>query len=121
LICCRSRSRRESSGATSYHLRQLAHYGYIEEAPTKAGRERWWRYRQRRAIDTAQDFKNLLGNLQQRLKDQQLDLQVLARNTASSLGWLDNTSYDFSVTYRASGRIDLAIRRTDPLAEAEGR
>ena len=34
----------ESSGSTSYHLRQLAVAGFIEEAPelgTK--RERWWR------------------------------------------------------------------------------
>lgn len=35
----------ESSGATSYHLRQLAAYGFIEEDPGHAarGRERWWR------------------------------------------------------------------------------
>jgi DNA-binding transcriptional ArsR family regulator len=39
---------RESSGATSYHLRQLARYGFIEEAPGRGGRERWWRYRGRR-------------------------------------------------------------------------
>ncbi len=33
-----------NSGATSYHLRQLAEHGFVEEAPgmgTK--RERWWR------------------------------------------------------------------------------
>lgn len=34
----------ESSGATSYHLRQLARHGLIEEDPGHAGgRERWWR------------------------------------------------------------------------------
>ena len=37
----------ESSGAASYHLRLLAKYGYIEEAP-RQGRERWWSYRERR-------------------------------------------------------------------------
>ena len=36
----------ESSGATSYHLRQLARYGYIEEE-RRSGRERWWRHRDR--------------------------------------------------------------------------
>jgi DNA-binding transcriptional ArsR family regulator len=36
----------ESSGATSYHLRQLARYGYIEEE-RRSGRERWWRQRER--------------------------------------------------------------------------
>jgi DNA-binding transcriptional ArsR family regulator len=38
----------ESSGATSYHLRLLDRYGYIEEAPRGTGRERWWAYRPRR-------------------------------------------------------------------------
>ncbi|HKD99093.1 MAG TPA: helix-turn-helix domain-containing protein [Micromonosporaceae bacterium] len=38
----------ESSGATSYHLRQLALYGFVEEEPAAEGREkgpreRWWR------------------------------------------------------------------------------
>ncbi|MBZ3907591.1 ArsR/SmtB family transcription factor [Streptomyces griseiscabiei] len=33
----------ESSGATSYHLRQLATHGFIEDAPERGkGRERWW-------------------------------------------------------------------------------
>lgn len=38
----------ESSGSTSYHLRLLAKYGYIQEAPARGGRERWWAYRERR-------------------------------------------------------------------------
>ncbi|MDH6434734.1 DNA-binding transcriptional ArsR family regulator [Streptomyces sp. SAI-144] len=34
----------ESSGATSYHLRQLAEYGFIADAPEHGkGRERWWK------------------------------------------------------------------------------
>ncbi|MFF5444425.1 ArsR/SmtB family transcription factor [Streptomyces sp. NPDC012888] len=34
----------ESSGATSYHLRQLAAHGFVEDAPQHGkGRERWWR------------------------------------------------------------------------------
>ncbi|WP_373352836.1 helix-turn-helix domain-containing protein [Pseudoroseicyclus sp. CXY001] len=33
-----------NSGATSYHLRQLAKHGFIEEAPELGnGRDRWWR------------------------------------------------------------------------------
>ncbi|MGW9351901.1 ArsR/SmtB family transcription factor [Nocardiopsis flavescens] len=36
----------ESSGATSYHLRQLSRYGFIDAAPGRSGgRERWWRIR----------------------------------------------------------------------------
>lgn len=34
----------ESSGSTSYHLRQLAAHGFVEDAPEHGkGRERWWR------------------------------------------------------------------------------
>jgi DNA-binding transcriptional ArsR family regulator len=34
----------ESSGSTSYHLRQLAKYGFIEDDPERsAGRKRYWR------------------------------------------------------------------------------
>ncbi|MFJ6011862.1 helix-turn-helix domain-containing protein [Streptomyces sp. NPDC092952] len=34
----------ESSGSTSYHLRQLAAYGFVEDDPELGkGRERWWR------------------------------------------------------------------------------
>lgn len=34
----------ESTGTTSYHLRQLERYGFVEEVPERAtGRERWWR------------------------------------------------------------------------------
>ncbi|SDE83602.1 Helix-turn-helix domain-containing protein [Blastococcus fimeti] len=33
----------ESSGATSYHLRQLAGFGFVQELPDEGtGRERWW-------------------------------------------------------------------------------
>ncbi|GGL77246.1 ArsR/SmtB family transcription factor [Wenxinia marina] len=33
-----------TSGATSYHLRQLAQHGFIEDAPDLGtGRDRWWR------------------------------------------------------------------------------
>jgi DNA-binding transcriptional ArsR family regulator len=34
-----------NSGATSYHLRQLAQHGFIEDAPGLSRRERWWRSR----------------------------------------------------------------------------
>ncbi|MGP4027896.1 ArsR/SmtB family transcription factor [Actinomadura sp. 3N407] len=34
----------QSTGSTSYHLRQLAKHGFVEEVPELArGRERWWR------------------------------------------------------------------------------
>ncbi|WP_067600025.1 winged helix-turn-helix domain-containing protein [Nocardiopsis listeri] len=36
----------ESSGSTSYHLRQLARFGFVEADPGHTGkRDRWWRVR----------------------------------------------------------------------------
>lgn len=48
----------ESSGATSYHLRQLAAHGFIEEDPehTVRGRERWWRAVHARTMVDAKEF-----------------------------------------------------------------
>src|SRR6516225_9301904 len=40
----------ESSGATSYHLRQLARYGFVAEMPSEGTRERWWRYQERQLM-----------------------------------------------------------------------
>jgi predicted ArsR family transcriptional regulator len=41
----------QSTGATSYHLRQLAQYGFvIEEVGRGAGRERWWRAAHQRTL-----------------------------------------------------------------------
>ncbi|MCV2395331.1 helix-turn-helix domain-containing protein [Actinotalea sp. M2MS4P-6] len=39
-----ARAMDESTGQTSYHLRQLAKHGFVEDDPEHAGgRERWWR------------------------------------------------------------------------------
>jgi DNA-binding MarR family transcriptional regulator len=42
-----------NTGTTSYHLRQLEKYGFIEEIPERStGRERWWR-----RTETARDLR----------------------------------------------------------------
>jgi len=47
----------ESSGATSYHLRQLAAFGFVEEVVGEGtGRERWWRALHRSTRWETQDF-----------------------------------------------------------------
>jgi DNA-binding transcriptional ArsR family regulator len=47
----------ESSGSTSYHLRQLASYGFVEDMPGEgSGRERWWRALHRSTHWEAADF-----------------------------------------------------------------
>jgi DNA-binding transcriptional ArsR family regulator len=47
----------ESSGSTSYHLRQLAAYGFVEDMPGEGnGRERWWRALHRSTHWETSDF-----------------------------------------------------------------
>ncbi|MFE5088904.1 winged helix-turn-helix domain-containing protein [Streptomyces sp. NPDC056638] len=47
----------ESSGATSYHLRQLAAYGFVEDDPERGkGRERWWRAAHRGTVFDSSRF-----------------------------------------------------------------
>lgn len=52
----------ESSGATSYHLRQLAGFGFVEEVPDEGtGRERWWRALHRTTTWNTEDFLDQPG------------------------------------------------------------
>lgn len=48
----------ESSGATSYHLRQLASHGFVADDPERGkGRERWWKAADRGVmVDAALHF-----------------------------------------------------------------
>jgi DNA-binding transcriptional ArsR family regulator len=43
----------ESSGATSYHLRELERHGFVEEVDRGTARERWWKRTERRATASA--------------------------------------------------------------------
>lgn len=60
-----------NSGATSYHLRQLAQHGFITEDPGRGNaRDRWWRAAHRTTHTTAddltspEDFETYAGYLQ---------------------------------------------------------
>ncbi len=76
----------ESSGSTSYHLRQLARHGYIENLPRQGGRERWWRYRERRAVI---DPDAAGGNSSRRLL-----AELLSREAYALDGYLAATERD---------------------------
>ncbi|NEK84350.1 helix-turn-helix transcriptional regulator [Blastococcus saxobsidens] len=69
------RSVGESSGSTSYHLRQLAAYGFVEEVEGQGTtRERWWRARHRMTSWEAADVLAQEGGseLEDELRRQQL-------------------------------------------------
>ncbi|GAA2668590.1 ArsR/SmtB family transcription factor [Actinoplanes palleronii] len=64
----------ESSGATSYHLRQLAAYGFVEDVPGRGvRRERWWRVASRSSAPVPAGAENYLRSVAvadfQRLQD----------------------------------------------------
>ena len=65
----------ESSGATSYHLRQLAAYGFVEEVEGQgSARERWWRARHRMTSWQAADVVAQEGGAQ--VQDEMTRLQL---------------------------------------------
>ena len=101
----------ESSGATSYHLRQLATHGFVEDAPEHGkGRERWWR-----SVHEGVQFDDAL------LKDPDpavrgaadLFIHEVANNHTREISpWLGNPN-DWSVAWkRSSDMSDMTLRLT---------
>lgn len=91
----------ESSGATSYHLRQLAGAGFIEDDPGRGnGRERWWRSAQRGTSWKTSAFLDdpVDREAAQFLERQQLQAHVRwleqwqAEKTTADRAWLDAAS-----------------------------
>jgi DNA-binding transcriptional ArsR family regulator len=65
----------ESSGSTSYHLRQLAEYGFVEEVEGQGtARERWWRARHRMTSWQAADLLAQEGGSE--VQDEMSRLQI---------------------------------------------
>jgi DNA-binding transcriptional ArsR family regulator len=64
----------ESSGATSYHLRVLARYGFVaDDRERNRGRERWWR-----AVDEGMEWSLDTDDAGLLAADQALGRQLLA-------------------------------------------
>jgi len=91
----------ESSGATSYHLRLLAKYGYIDDVPKQqGGRERWWSYRDRRVTlppdSEGSGDRELLAEL---LSREALALDLFLANRSDSPEW-DDASFIQAQAFR---------------------
>jgi len=68
----------ESSGSTSYHLRQLAAYGFVEEVEGEGtARERWWRARHRLTSWHAPDLEAQEGGAE--IEDELIRIQLDVR------------------------------------------
>jgi DNA-binding transcriptional ArsR family regulator len=76
----------ESSGQTSYHLRQLERHGFVEDDPAhQGGRERWWRPVGFQLTDASllmsPDTEGAAGLVIQ---------HAIAERTAALASWLEN-------------------------------
>src|SRR4051812_29697142 len=70
----------ESSGSTSYHLRQLAAYGFVEEVEGQGtARERWWRARHRMTTWQPSDLVTQEGGREVRDEMTRLQMGMQAR------------------------------------------
>ena len=70
----------ESSGSTSYHLRQLEAYGFVEEVEGQGtARERWWRARHRTTTWQPADLVTQEGGLEVRDEMARLQMGMQAR------------------------------------------
>ncbi|PWJ09111.1 transcriptional regulator [Streptomyces sp. NWU49] len=106
----------ESSGATSYHLRQLAAHGFVEDVPEHGkGRERWWK-----AVHKGVRFDDAL------LEDRDPEVrgaadlflhEVANQHTREVATWLGGND-DWSESWRrASDMSDWTLRLTPELAD----
>ncbi|GHG62490.1 helix-turn-helix domain-containing protein [Streptomyces griseocarneus] len=100
-----------SSGLCSFHLRQLARHGHIEEAPHNGGRARPWRLRQNTTAaggPAEQEF----GDLARGLEDESW-LRWLAQRDQAPSEWRHDEAFS-AVTYltpEEMSRVADAVRR----------
>ena len=106
----------ESSGSTSYHLRQLATHGFVEELPEHGtGRERWWRARHRMTSWRAEGVVGQEGGEQ--VQDEMTRLQIAGHGRVLDAWLAQRAALDPAWTAAASIN-DYALRLTPEQARA---
>lgn len=100
----------ESSGTCSFHFRQLAKYGFVEEAGGGRGREKPWR-----ATATFTSWSPGPTDPELAEAEQHLNLVVLQRYFDQITRWLANRGQDAPKWQKAFGFGDLQL----PLTRAE--
>ncbi|MET7765314.1 helix-turn-helix domain-containing protein [Streptomyces sp. NPDC005393] len=107
----------ESSGATSYHLRQLAAHGFVKDDPERGkGRERWWKAAHSGTRVGAEELRrhpdpSVRGALNTLLHE---NATIHAQEMSTWLG----TMHDWPSRWRlASDMSDFSLRLTPELAQ----
>ncbi|MGW3266520.1 ArsR/SmtB family transcription factor [Streptomyces sp. NPDC001056] len=105
----------ESSGATSYHLRQLADHGFVEDAPGRGkGRERWWQaVAQGLAYDSA-DFEDASPEV--RGLTEVFLQEGAARHARELATWIGSRDRLSTAWSRATDMSDMTLRLTPEIA-----
>jgi predicted transcriptional regulator len=104
----------ESSGATSYHLRQLAAYGFVEEVEGRGNaRERWWRARHRMTSWEASDVLAQDGGIE--VQDE-MTRQELAGHARVLQAWQSQKASLDPAWTAAASLSDYALRLRPDLA-----
>ncbi|GAA4228691.1 helix-turn-helix domain-containing protein [Actinomadura meridiana] len=93
----------QSTGSTSYHLRQLAKHGFVEEVPELArGRERWWRAvpadrRVPRYSEQSAEMREVVDEVTRLEFANELDQLARFQRVRDELGpWADALLFSFS-------------------------
>lgn len=100
-----------SSGLCSFHLRQLARHGYVEEAPHSGGRARPWRLT-RHNPDVGGPAEERFGDLARGLEDESWQRWLTQRDEAPS-EWRHDEAFS-AVAYltpEEMSRVAEVIRR----------
>jgi len=105
----------ESSGQTSYHLRQLERHGFVEDDPTHTGgRERWWR-----PVGFALGDDALVEHPETREYYDLLIRHSIAERAAALTSWVEQM--DPSTTEEAGllSQVNLALTDTEAVTLGE--
>jgi DNA-binding transcriptional ArsR family regulator len=115
----------ESSGSTSYHLRQLEQYGFVEEIEGRGNaRERWWRARHRMTSWEVADVLAEEGGpeVEDELTRLQLDMRGrlfgawTAQRSSLDRGWASAASLnDYTLRLRPQEARAMAAELNDVL------
>jgi hypothetical protein len=103
----------ESSGTCSFHLRQLAKYGFCEEAGGGRGREKPWR-----ATATFTSWATTPGDPERAEAQAHLDAMVAQRYFGQVTRWLADRHDDPPEWQTAAGYGDIALPLTPSELEA---
>jgi DNA-binding transcriptional ArsR family regulator len=105
----------ESSGATSYHLRQLGRYGFVEEDGPRVGRQRRWRASHRVTSWEPADF---VGDRAALEVSDAIERRQLQRAVAQFESWMANRSQADPRWLRVAGLADDVLRLTPAQARS---